>query len=85
MQVPKVTECSVKVRCTKVRWYMLCLYDVFFCIVGCMFRMSCNDLTVCATGHHEAEFGMQWCAGFTADFWQAYHEMIPKAPGDSGI
>ncbi|CAL8462613.1 g2146 [Coccomyxa elongata] len=32
-------------------------------------------------GHHEAEFGMQWCAGFTADFWQAYHEIVLKAPG----
>ncbi|EIE23853.1 Ketosamine-3-kinase [Coccomyxa subellipsoidea C-169] len=32
-------------------------------------------------GHHEAEFGMQWCAGFTGDFWQAYHEVIPRSPG----
>lgn len=32
-------------------------------------------------GHHEAEFGMSWCAGFTGDFWRAYHEVIPKAPG----
>lgn len=31
-------------------------------------------------GHHEAEFGMSWCAGFTGDFWRAYHELIPKAP-----
>lgn len=22
-----------------------------------------------------------WCAGFTGDFWRAYHEVIPKAPG----
>lgn len=35
-----------------------------------------------AAGHHEADFGMQWCAGFTGDFWQAYHEIIPKAPGE---
>eukprot|EP00775_Hariotina_reticulata_P003566 gene3566-3834_t len=32
-------------------------------------------------GHHEAEFGMSWCAGFSGDFWRAYHEIIPKAPG----
>ena len=29
-------------------------------------------------GHHEAEFGMQWCAGFGGDFWDAYHALIPK-------
>lgn len=32
-------------------------------------------------GHHEAEFGMSWCAGFSGRFWTAYHEEIPKAPG----
>ena len=32
-------------------------------------------------GHHEAEFGMSWCAGFSGDFWDAYHALIPKAPG----
>ncbi|KXZ53452.1 hypothetical protein GPECTOR_7g1351 [Gonium pectorale] len=32
-------------------------------------------------GHHEAEFGMSWCAGFSQDFWRAYHELIPRAPG----
>ena len=32
-------------------------------------------------GHHEAEFGMSWCAGFSAAFWRAYHKVIPKAPG----
>ncbi|PNG99134.1 Protein-ribulosamine 3-kinase, chloroplastic [Tetrabaena socialis] len=32
-------------------------------------------------GHHEAEFGMSWCAGFGPDFWAAYHELIPRAPG----
>lgn len=32
-------------------------------------------------GHHEAEFGMAWCAGFSPAFWEAYHEVIPKAPG----
>ncbi len=31
--------------------------------------------------HHEAEFGMSWCAGFTKNFWNAYHELIPKAKG----
>lgn len=32
-------------------------------------------------GHHEAEFGMSWCAGFNGDFWQGYHKVIPKSPG----
>ncbi|CAL5227300.1 g10235 [Coccomyxa viridis] len=35
----------------------------------------------CYYGHHEADFGMQWCAGFSGPFWQAYHEVIPKDPG----
>jgi protein-ribulosamine 3-kinase len=35
----------------------------------------------CYYGHHEAEFGMSWCAGFTKNFWEAYHEVIPRAPG----
>lgn len=32
-------------------------------------------------GHSEAEFGMSWCAGFSGAFWEAYHELVPKAPG----
>jgi len=32
-------------------------------------------------GHHEAEFGISWCAGFSQDFWTAYHEVIPRQPG----
>jgi len=32
-------------------------------------------------GHHEADFGMSWCAGFTPAFYEAYHAKIPKAPG----
>mmetsp|Transcript_992 Transcript_992/g.2829 ORF Transcript_992/g.2829 Transcript_992/m.2829 type:complete len:485 (+) Transcript_992:39-1493(+) len=32
-------------------------------------------------GHHEAEFGMSWCAGFSRSFWDAYHRIIPRAPG----
>lgn len=32
-------------------------------------------------GHHEADFGMAWCAGFTPAFWAAYYELIPPAPG----
>lgn len=32
-------------------------------------------------GHHEAEFGMSWCAGFSGQFWEAYHKLIPRAPG----
>ncbi|PNW76317.1 hypothetical protein CHLRE_12g542202v5 [Chlamydomonas reinhardtii] len=35
----------------------------------------------CYYGHHEAEFGMSWCAGFSPDFYAAYHELIPCAPG----
>lgn len=34
-------------------------------------------------GHSEAEFGMSWCAGFSQDFYAGYHEVIPKAPGES--
>jgi len=32
-------------------------------------------------GHHEAEWGMSWCAGFGPEFWNAYHELVPRAPG----
>jgi protein-ribulosamine 3-kinase len=32
-------------------------------------------------GHHEADFGMSWCAGFNGAFREAYHAKIPKAPG----
>eukprot|EP01023_Acetabularia_acetabulum_P058044 TRINITY_DN6795_c0_g1_i2.p1 TRINITY_DN6795_c0_g1~~TRINITY_DN6795_c0_g1_i2.p1 ORF type:complete len:357 (-),score=42.40 TRINITY_DN6795_c0_g1_i2:41-1039(-) len=32
-------------------------------------------------GHHEAEFGMQWCASFGRAFWEGYHELIPRQPG----
>lgn len=32
-------------------------------------------------GHHEAEFGMSWCSGFSNAFYTAYHELIPKAQG----
>lgn len=32
-------------------------------------------------GHHEAEFGMSWCMGYTEAFWKGYRELIPKAPG----
>lgn len=35
----------------------------------------------CYYGHHEAEWGMSWCAGFGSEFWRAYHDVIPKAPG----
>ena len=34
-------------------------------------------------GHHEAEFGMSWCAGFSGDFWRGYHSVLPKEPGRS--
>ena len=32
-------------------------------------------------GHSEAEFGMSWCAGFSSAFYNAYHKVLPKAPG----
>ena len=32
-------------------------------------------------GHHEAEWGMSWCASFPPAFWQGYRELIPKDPG----
>lgn len=32
-------------------------------------------------GHHEAEFGMSWCAGFGPDFWRGYRSILPEAPG----
>jgi len=32
-------------------------------------------------GHSECEFGMSWCAGLTGEFWRAYFEVCPKAPG----
>mmetsp|Transcript_3873 Transcript_3873/g.11569 ORF Transcript_3873/g.11569 Transcript_3873/m.11569 type:complete len:360 (-) Transcript_3873:259-1338(-) len=35
----------------------------------------------CYYGHSEAEFGMSWCAGFNREFWKAYFDVIPKAPG----
>lgn len=33
----------------------------------------------CYYGHHEAEWGMSWCAGFSTSFWKGYRELIPKA------
>ena len=35
----------------------------------------------CYYGHHEAEFGMKWCASFGDGFWGAYHDVVPKEPG----
>uniref|UniRef100_A0A7S0ZIW0 protein-ribulosamine 3-kinase n=1 Tax=Timspurckia oligopyrenoides TaxID=708627 RepID=A0A7S0ZIW0_9RHOD len=35
----------------------------------------------CYYGHHEAEFGMDWCASFSGDFWEAYNKLIPRKPG----
>jgi len=34
-------------------------------------------------GHHEAEWGMSWCASFGAGFWEGYRELIPEDPGFS--
>mmetsp|Transcript_29453 Transcript_29453/g.44005 ORF Transcript_29453/g.44005 Transcript_29453/m.44005 type:complete len:362 (+) Transcript_29453:46-1131(+) len=32
-------------------------------------------------GHHEAEWGMSWCAGFTQTFWDGYNSIIPRDEG----
>ena len=32
-------------------------------------------------GHHEAEWGMSWCASFGSKFWEGYRSLIPKAKG----
>lgn len=32
-------------------------------------------------GHHEAEFGMSWCARFSPGFWRGYRSVLPEAPG----
>ena len=34
-------------------------------------------------GHSEADFGMSWCAGFSSAFYDAYHRVLPKAPGQA--
>ena len=31
--------------------------------------------------HHEAEFGMSWCASFGAGFWKGYRSVLPESPG----
>ena len=35
----------------------------------------------CYYAHHEAEFGMSWCANFGHDFWRGYRSIIPEDPG----
>ena len=32
-------------------------------------------------GHHEAEWGMSWCASFGGQFWEGYRSLIPEDPG----
>ena len=32
-------------------------------------------------GHHEADFGMSWCAGFSPAFFEAYWSVIEKDEG----
>lgn len=32
-------------------------------------------------GHHEAEWGMAWCAGFGPQFWEGYRSLIPQDEG----
>ena len=34
-------------------------------------------------GHHEAEWGMSWCASLPPAFWKGYRELIPKDEGFS--
>ena len=34
----------------------------------------------CYYGHAEAEWGMSWCAGFTAEMFDAYHAIVPRSP-----
>eukprot|EP00471_Norrisiella_sphaerica_P001004 CAMPEP_0184480960 /NCGR_PEP_ID=MMETSP0113_2-20130426/2503_1 /TAXON_ID=91329 /ORGANISM="Norrisiella sphaerica, Strain BC52" /LENGTH=313 /DNA_ID=CAMNT_0026859801 /DNA_START=235 /DNA_END=1176 /DNA_ORIENTATION=- len=43
-------------------------------------RMAIFDPAV-YYGHHEAEWGMSWCAGFGRDFWEGYRTLIPEDPG----
>eukprot|EP00591_Stephanopyxis_turris_P007629 CAMPEP_0195513964 /NCGR_PEP_ID=MMETSP0794_2-20130614/5498_1 /TAXON_ID=515487 /ORGANISM="Stephanopyxis turris, Strain CCMP 815" /LENGTH=187 /DNA_ID=CAMNT_0040642103 /DNA_START=67 /DNA_END=630 /DNA_ORIENTATION=+ len=35
----------------------------------------------CYWGHHEAEWGMSWCAGFGNAFWDGYNSLIPRSQG----
>lgn len=35
----------------------------------------------CYYAHHEAEWGMSWCASFSPAFWEGYREIIPESPG----
>lgn len=32
-------------------------------------------------GHHEAEWGLSWCADLGPQFWQGYRQLIPEDPG----
>ena len=32
-------------------------------------------------GHHEAEWGMSWCASFPPAFWKGYREVVPEDQG----
>lgn len=32
-------------------------------------------------GHHEAEWGMSWCASFGPKFWEGYRSLIPEDTG----
>jgi len=32
-------------------------------------------------GHHEAEWGLKWCADLGPDFWKGYRQLIPKDQG----
>lgn len=46
-------------------------------IASCDGKPSVFD-PACYYGHHEAEFGMSWCAGFSNAFWHGYRDIIAK-------
>ena len=35
----------------------------------------------CYYAHHEAEWGMSWCASLGPKFWEGYRELLPQSPG----
>jgi len=49
-------------------------------VAGCEGRPTIFD-PACYYGHHEAEWGMSWCASFGGKFWEGYRSLIPKDVG----
>jgi protein-ribulosamine 3-kinase len=43
-------------------------------------RTPCILDPACYYGHAEAEWGMSWCAGFTAEMYDTYHALVPRSP-----